>query len=102
MAIVDTLAGSIGSGLLFHYDLGNDVLDFARADAQDCETFGEETPDGLILHRHAETDEVVKWTSISWWKRFGDGPLPDSMSGLSRSIEVWARTLPVEAPSARG
>ncbi|HEY2154586.1 MAG TPA: hypothetical protein VGH33_03085 [Isosphaeraceae bacterium] len=99
MVIADTLAGIIDSWLTFHYDIGNDVLYFARSGCRLRETFGEETPDGLILHRDAETDEVIKWTSISWWKRFGDGPLPDSMSELARRIEAWSRTLPVEVPT---
>lgn len=99
MAIVDTLAGLIDSSLVFHYDIGNDVLYFTRADSQGAETFGEDAPDGLIVHRHGETDEIVGWTSISWWKRFGDVPLPDSMSELARRIEAWSRTLPVEVPA---
>jgi hypothetical protein len=96
MVIADTLAGLIDSRLTFHYDIGNDVLYFTRAGRQHRGTFGEETPDGLFLHRDAETDEVIKWTSVSWWKRFGDGPLPDSMSELSRRIAAWSETLPVE------
>lgn len=99
MAIADTLAGIVDSRLAFHYDVGNDVLSFARSGRRFRETFGEEAPGGLFVHRDAETDEIIKWTRISWWKLFGDGPLPDSMSELARRIEAWSRNLPVEVPA---
>jgi len=30
---------------------------------------------------------------VSWWKRFGSGPLPDSIRELERHIEPWASKL---------
>ena len=91
MVITDTLEGLIDARLSFHYDMGNDILYLRRADHRDRECFGEEDEDGVIL-RDGETDEVVGRTAIDWWKRSGKGPLPDSMSELSRQIEAWART----------
>ena len=91
MVITDTLEGLIDARLSFHYDMGNDVLYLRRADHRDRESFGEETEDGVVL-RDGETDDVVGWTAIDWWKQSGQGPLPDSISELSRQIEAWART----------
>ena len=77
--------------LFFHYDMGNDVLYLRRVDHRDRECFGEETDDGVIL-RDGETDEVVGWTALDWWKQSGRGALPDSMAEVSRHVEAWART----------
>jgi len=90
MVIADTLEGLIDSRIFFHYDMGNDVLYLRLADSRDRESFGDETPDGVIL-RDGETDEPVGWTALDWWKRTGLGALPDSMSELSSHIEAWAR-----------
>lgn len=91
MVITDSLEGLIDTKLFFHYDMGNDVLYLRLADHRDRESFGEETPDGIIL-RDGETDEPVGWTTLNWWKRSSVGILPDSMSELMSHIEAWART----------
>jgi hypothetical protein len=99
MVVIDTLAGVIDARLTFHYDIGNDVLYLRKSEHQGSPSFAEETEEGLLLLRHAETDEPIGLTVDAWWRRSGDGPLPDSMSELSGRIEAWSRTLPVESPA---
>jgi hypothetical protein len=102
MVVTDTLAGVIDSRLTFHLDMGNDVLYLRKYEHQGSPSFAEETHEGFLLLRHAESEESIGLTVDSWWRRFGDGPLPDSMRELARRIEVWSQTWPVEAlaPSA--
>jgi hypothetical protein len=91
MVVTDTLEGIVDGVLWFHYDIGNDVLYIKVASCREKPDVGEETPDGLILLRDAETDRVVGMTVVNWWKRFGEGALPDSIAELQRRIEPWAR-----------
>ncbi|HWL92073.1 MAG TPA: DUF2283 domain-containing protein [Phycisphaerae bacterium] len=88
-----TLEAIIKGSLWFHYDAGGDVLYLRLASKRDVDTFGEETEDGFILLRDAQTDQVVGITIVNWWKRFGQGELPDSLSELERKIEPWAEKL---------
>lgn len=94
MVVTDALDGIINSQLHFHYDVGNDVLYLRRIDRKERECFGEETSDG-ILFRDSETDEPVGWTAFNWWKLLDGGPLPDSLSMLTRHIETWTRSHPI-------
>lgn len=100
MVVTDTLAGVIDARLTFHYDMGNDVLYLRKFEHQGTPSFAEETDEGFLLLRHAETDEPIGLTVDAWWRRSGDGPLPDSMSDLASRIEVWSRTLSLEVPAS--
>jgi hypothetical protein len=91
MVITDTIEGVVDGTLWFHCDLTNDVLYIRIASRRGTSAVGEETPDGFILLRDAETDEAIGITVVNWWKRFGQGELPDSISELQRLIEPWAR-----------
>lgn len=93
MVAIDTLEGFINTTLWFHYDVGGDVLYLRLASQRETETLGEETDDGYILHRDAHTGQPVGLTIVNWWKRFGQGDLPDSLSELERQIEPWAQKL---------
>ena len=93
MVTVDTLEGVINNSLWYHYDVGNDVLYLRLASRRSGEALGDETDDGLILLRDALTNDPVGLTIVSWWKRFGHGPLPDSISEIQRQIEPWANKL---------
>ena len=75
----------------FHYDVADDVLCVRQASHRDAECVGEETPDGLILLQAAQGGRTVGLTVVNWWKRFGQGTIPDSISELQRLIEPWAR-----------
>ncbi len=75
----------------FHYDLFTDVLYLRLLDAENTPTLGDLTNDGDILVRDENTNAVVGPTCVSWWKRFGQGALPDSISEIQQRIEPLAR-----------
>jgi hypothetical protein len=93
MVVTDTIEGVVDGSFWFHYDLANDVLYVRLASWREGETVGEETSDGFILLRDAEAGRAVGLTVVNWWKRFGQGVRPDSLSELQRRIEPWARRL---------
>jgi hypothetical protein len=93
MVAIDTLEGSFDGTLWFHYEPGDDVLYLRLAARRDVETLGEETDDGLILLRDARTNDPVGLTIVNWWKRFGRGPLPDSLTEIQDQIEPWAKKI---------
>jgi len=91
MVITDSVEGVVDGTVWFHYDLTNDVLYVRLALHRESPSVGEETPDGLILLKHTETGKPIGMTIVNWWKRFGEGELPDSITELQRRIEPWAR-----------
>jgi hypothetical protein len=93
VATVDTLEGQIGQTLWYHYDVGNDVLYLRLVSFRDVNAIGEETDDGIILLRDEATDAVVGLTIVNWWKRFGSGNLPDSISAIQERIAPLAGRL---------
>lgn len=93
MVFTDTIEGVIDTVLWFHYDLSNDVLYLRLAADRTTPVYAEETPDGYLLERREDTDQVVGLTVVNWWKRFGLGKPPDSLRDLEHSIEPWARKL---------
>jgi hypothetical protein len=93
MVVVDTIEGTVGETLWFHYDIANDVLYLRLAEFRDAEVVGEETPDGLFLMRTLADDKAVGLEVVNWWKRFGQGTLPDSMHELAEVIEPWTARL---------
>jgi len=93
MVVTDTIEGMVDGTCWFHYDLAADVLYIRLAARRDSPAVGEETADGFILLRDAETNEPVGLTVVYWWKRFGKGALPDSISSIQRLIEPWARRI---------
>ena len=92
MVKVDTIEGAVDGVLWCHYDLTEDVLYLRLVDERNTRTLAEETPDGLILERR-EDGKVVGITIVSWWKRFGNGNIPDSIHALELAIEPWAKRL---------
>ena len=90
MVVTETIEGLIDSVWWYHYDIGNDVLYLRLVSHLKTETAAEETPDGFLLLRSSDT-RAVGLTIINWWKRFGVGTRPDSMSELARQIEPWAK-----------
>jgi hypothetical protein len=93
MGTVDTLEGVLNQALWYHYDVGNDVLYLRLVSKRMADSYGEETDDGFILLKEVQTDALVGMTIVSWWKRFGHGNLPDSISEIQRQIEPFARRL---------
>lgn len=90
MAVTQSIEGSAGP-FWFHYDLTGDVLYMRLTSERDTESHGEETDDGLIVLRALNDNRVVGITVVNWWKRFGQGILPDSMTGIAARIEPWAQ-----------
>lgn len=85
---MDTIEGTIGESMWYHYDRDNDVLYLRLASQRDVKAFGEETPDGFILLRTAD-DAVVGMTVVDYWRRFGEGRLQDvPLKTLRASIAV--------------
>ncbi len=93
MVITDTLEGTVNHKLWYHYDLATDVLYLRLVDHRSTETAAEETPEGNLLLRRIDNDEVVGLTIVNWWKRFGQGGEPDSIKELERCIEIWGQRI---------
>ena len=91
MVKVDTIEGTVDDVLWYHYDLGGDVLYLRLAVERDVLTWAEETDDGLLVVRREDNDQPVGLTVVNWWKRFGQGKLPDSIRKLEKAIEPWAK-----------
>jgi len=90
MVKTDAIEGIVNDTLRFHYDIFADVLYLRRIDAEDILTYGDLTEDGDLLLRDQKTDKPVGLTIVSWWKRFGRGDLPDSISEIQTRIEPLA------------
>ena len=90
MVRTDAIEGIVNDTLRFHYDLFADVLYLRLVDAEGVPTIGDLTDEGDILLRDEKTDRPVGLTVISWWKRFGSGPLPDSIREIQQRIEPLA------------
>jgi hypothetical protein len=87
------LEGVINGVLWYHYDVGSDVLYLRLLSERNTPTLGEETPDGFILLRSEATNAPTGLTIVNWWKRFGKGQLPDSISKIQSLIEPLAQKL---------
>ena len=90
MVKVDAIEGTVNDVLWYHYDLAGDVLYLRLASERQSETYAEEGDDGTLLLRRQDNDALVGLTVVSWWKRFGTGPLPDSIRKIEALIEPWA------------
>lgn len=93
MVITDTLEGTIDQTLWYHYDMANDVLYLRIHSERQTATVSEENPDGFLLIRREDDGKPVGLTVVNWWKRFGQGSLPDSIKQLETCIEPWARKI---------
>jgi hypothetical protein len=93
MVKVDAIEGTVGDSLWCHYDIANDTLYLRLAKDRNAPTYAEETPDGFLLLRREDDDQIAGLTVVSWWKRFGHGTLPDSLKELAAAIEPWADKL---------
>jgi len=86
----DALEGTINGTLSYHYDVAGDVLYLRRIAEMDTPALGEESSDGFIELRAEASGEVIGLTIVNWWKRFGRGALPDSITAIHRAIEPIA------------
>lgn len=90
MVKTDAIEGIVNDTLRFHYDIFADVLYLRLLSADGAPTLGDLTDEGDILLRDEKTDRAVGLTVVSWWKRFGQGSLPDSISEIQKRIEPLA------------
>ena len=90
MVTTDTLEGTINGTLSYHYDVFADVLYLRLVSEMETPTLGEENDDGLIELRDERSNRLVGITIVNWWKRFGSGPLPDSIREIQQRIEPLA------------
>ena len=93
MAVIDTIEGVIGEDIDFHYDVGNDVLYVRLTAERDADAYGDEDDDGFIIRHRLSDDAVIGVSVVGWWKRFGTGPLPDSLAEIARHVEPAAARL---------
>jgi hypothetical protein len=91
MVKTDTIEGIVDDRFRFHFDLFADVLYIRLLSAVSTPSVGDLTDEGDILLRDEKTDAVVGLTVVSWWKRFGQGDLPDSIAEIQKHIEPLAR-----------
>ena len=87
MVTTDAIEGIVDNTFRFHYDIFADVLYIRLLSAENISTIGDLTDEGDILLRDDKTDKPVGLTVVSWWKRFGQGTLPDSISEIQKRIE---------------
>ena len=87
MVKTDAIEGIVNDQFRFHYDIFADVLYIRLLSAEGVPTLGDMTDDGDILLRDERTEQPVGLTVVSWWKRFGRGALPDSISEIQKRIE---------------
>lgn len=87
MVATEALEGTVNQKLWYHYDFANDVLYLRLLSERSTETAAEETPEGILLLRRLDDDEIVGLTVVNWWKRFGEGGEPDSIRRLEHGIE---------------
>jgi hypothetical protein len=90
MATAESIEGAAGP-FWFHYDLSNDVLYLRLATAREVEAYGDEDASGFIVLRGIADDRPIGMTIVNWWKRFGSGPLPDSVRELAARVDPWAQ-----------
>jgi hypothetical protein len=91
MVTTDTLEGIINGTTSYHYDVFADVLYLRLLTDMNTPSIGEENDDGLIELREEKTNRLIGVTIVSWWKRFGKGSLPDSISQIQQLIEPLAK-----------
>jgi hypothetical protein len=67
-----------------------DVLYLRLLTDMETASIGEENDDGNIELHDEKTGRLIGITVVSWWKRYGHGALPDSISEIQKFIEPVA------------
>jgi hypothetical protein len=91
MVTTDTLEGVVNGNISYHYDVFADVLYLRLLADMNTASIGEENDDGLIELHEEKTGRLIGLTIVSWWKRFGQGALPDSIREIQSRIEPHAK-----------
>jgi uncharacterized protein YuzE len=90
MVTTDTIEGIINGTISYHYDVTSDVLYIRLMADMKTPAIGDENDAGEIELRDEKTDRLIGITIVSWWKRFGQGSLPDSISEIAKRVEPLA------------
>ena len=91
MATIETIEGTVGNAISFHYDVFADVLYLRLLSDMETPSLGDVNDEGDIVLRDEVADRAVGLTIVNWWKRFGQGPLPDSIAEVQKQIEPLAK-----------
>jgi uncharacterized protein YuzE len=91
MVKTDAIEGIVDNLFRFHYDLFADVLYIRLLSAERTKSIGDVTDEGDILLRDEKSDRPIGLTIVSWWKRYGQGALPDSIREIQARIEPYAK-----------
>ena len=97
--LTETLEGIIGGTVRFHLDVVSDVLYLKLVEEEQTPSLGDPTDDGDILLIAEDDDRPIGLTVISWWKRFGTGPLPDSIAQIELQIAPLAERVMAAVPT---
>lgn len=90
MVTIETVEGLINAVVSYHYDVFADVLYLRLRTEMQTPALGDENDDGDIELRAEADNRLIGITIVSWWKRFGHGELPDSISEIQKHIEPLA------------
>ena len=99
MVKTETLEGVIDGAVTYHLDVVSDVLYLCRVGELETPKIGDELDDGMLELRSEADDELLGVTVISWWKRFGTGPLPDSIAEIEARIAPLAERVMAAVPA---
>ena len=91
MVTTDTIEGIIDGVISYHYDVFADVLYLRFLSDMQTSAVGDENDDGDIELHDEKTGRLIGLTIVSWWKRFGEGALPDSIREIQNRIEPLAK-----------
>jgi hypothetical protein len=69
------------------------VLYLRLVSFRETPAIGEENSAGSIELRDEKTGNLIGITVVNWWKRFGNGTLPDSIRGIEGMIEPFSTLL---------
>jgi hypothetical protein len=93
MVQTDAIEGIRDDAYRFHYHLAADVLYPRRLTTEDLATVADLTDDGDLVLLDEQSNRPVGLTVVSFWKRFGQGPLPDSLVQIQSCIQPLAARL---------
>ena len=94
---IDTLQGSLGDSIWFHFDLNNDVLYLRDQATRNERVFGEENPEGFTVLR-TDDGKLAGMTVVNYWGRFGSGNLGSArIHTVKERVAEWAKSHPMVA-----
>ncbi len=83
--VLNTLEGTVGTDVWFHYDLANDVLYLSLSGERETPSYSEETTGAGMEVRRIDDDELIGMTIVGWGKRRGL-PMPCDISQIAKAL----------------